>query len=334
MAERIAFIPVGVDPPVPLTAADVERLATLPVSRADLIGRIDSLGLQFDRTTCPDLASQLLQSANRPIDFVVCNALDAEPNARLNGTTLAQFPHEVMAGVKILLRATGAPRSQIMVDSAGPRASLSLKRGEDKLIAIESAYPQMHSSLLLSRLLKRQLAPGRLPIERGVVMVDPPAAFVIGRMFAANQSIALPLLLRDDRINKTIAAMAGPEIRLSELLTATGISLDQRTLIVGGEKLRRRRADLESTAARLDPLIHICPAESPAPAEACVRCNWCADVCPVSVLPMLVLEASQTNDLPLADRAGARRCIDCGLCDYVCPSRLPLTGAIRHALSS
>lgn len=334
MAERIAFIPVGVDPPVPLVAADVDRLAAFQVSRADVIGRLDSLGLQFDRTTCPDLASQLMQSANRPIDFVVCNALDAEPNARLNGLTLAQFPHEVMAGVKILLRATGAPRSQIVVDSAGPRASLPLKRGEDKLIPIESAYPLMHPSLLLSRLFKRQLAPGRLPIERGVLMVDPPAAFVIGRMFSGNSTIALPVLLRDDRVNKATAAMTGPEIKLSELLGAAGISLDQRTLIVSGEKLRRRRAELDTMAAKLDPLIHICPAEAPAPAEACVRCNWCADVCPVSVLPMLVLEAAQTNDGSLADRAGARRCIDCGLCDYVCPSRLPLMSAIRHALSS
>lgn len=334
MAERIAFIPVGVDPPVPLVAADVERLAALQVSRADLIGKLDSLGLQFDRTTCPDLASQLLQSANRPIDFVVCNALDAEPTARLNGVTLAQFPHEVMSGVKILLRATGAPRSQIVVDSAGPRASLSLKRGEDKLISIESAYPQMHPALLLSRLLKRQLAPGRLPIERGVLMVDPPAAFVIGRMFAGNQSIALPTMLRDHRSNKTFAVMVGPDIKLSELIFAVGVSLDQRTLTIGGETLRRLRVDLATIAAKLDPVIHICPAEAPAHTEACVRCNWCADVCPVSVLPMLVLEAAQTNDAALAERAGARRCIDCGLCDYVCPSRLPLTGAIRHALSS
>jgi electron transport complex protein RnfC len=76
--------------------------------------------------------------------------------------------------------------------------------------------------------------------------------------------------------------------------------------------------------------LHLLTPVEPAEVEACIRCGWCADVCPTRVKPAWVLEAAQRGNDRLAHSGRAEACIECGLCDEVCPAHLPLLGAIRR----
>lgn len=329
------FVPVGVDPTAPLTEAARARLAATVDDRglvASLVHRLRELKLDIDRMSCPRLTEQLLATGGRRIDLVVCNILDVDSTVRLNALVAATFGDELSLLARALASAVGADAVIFAADAALARPTSLAGHGArgERVTLIDNAYPTVHPTLLVRGLTGRTVMPGRLPVEQGVLLLDAAAAWTLARAAAEPQS-APPLAIgvRDHRSGRKAFATASAELRVSELLPTLCAPLADDVIILGGSKLLRRRVAPDARLSAADSILHICPAEEYHAPEPCVRCNWCADICPTGVLPMLALEAAQLNAPELAARAAIGRCLDCGLCDYVCPSRLPLVAAIR-----
>jgi Na+-translocating ferredoxin:NAD+ oxidoreductase RnfC subunit len=64
--------------------------------------------------------------------------------------------------------------------------------------------------------------------------------------------------------------------------------------------------------------------------RACLSCSFCAEVCPVGILPNLLHRYVQRDiiDESLL-RFGIFKCIDCNLCTYVCPSKIPVSSLLK-----
>jgi len=56
----------------------------------------------------------------------------------------------------------------------------------------------------------------------------------------------------------------------------------------------------------------------------CINCGWCEDVCPVGLMPDLLMKLLRIDQGEEAEALALMDCIECGLCSYVCPSKLPL----------
>ncbi|MCS7034354.1 MAG: 4Fe-4S dicluster domain-containing protein, partial [Phycisphaerae bacterium] len=135
--------------------------------------------------------------------------------------------------------------------------------------------------------------------------------------------------VRDDRSAAVTLALSLPRLTVGDLLARLGLAMDRQTVLICGPKLRKQQLPREAPVGAVDPVLRVCRIVAPRASDICTRCNWCADICPVDLLPMMALEAAQFGDARAAERAGVRRCIACGLCDYVCPSRLPLMAAVQ-----
>jgi electron transport complex protein RnfC len=75
----------------------------------------------------------------------------------------------------------------------------------------------------------------------------------------------------------------------------------------------------------------VLPTVDLSPAEPCISCGWCADVCPTRLRPVHLMQLAQRsqNDQRLVEQINW--CIDCGLCSHVCPVSLPLAQTLRAA---
>jgi Na+-translocating ferredoxin:NAD+ oxidoreductase RnfC subunit len=62
----------------------------------------------------------------------------------------------------------------------------------------------------------------------------------------------------------------------------------------------------------------------------CVHCGYCVDVCPQSLMPIWIAEATVSTMLERAEELDIFACTECGLCSYVCPSKIPLLEQIRQ----
>jgi electron transport complex protein RnfC len=74
---------------------------------------------------------------------------------------------------------------------------------------------------------------------------------------------------------------------------------------------------------------HSMPA--PPPAQPCIRCGRCTEVCPATLLPQQLYWHAQAGNHDAAQDFGLFDCIECGCCAYVCPSHIPLVQYYRHA---
>jgi len=63
----------------------------------------------------------------------------------------------------------------------------------------------------------------------------------------------------------------------------------------------------------------------------CISCSYCAEVCPVDLLPQYVFKYLKGNDIEGAMHNGVLDCTECGLCTYVCPSKINLDHQFKVA---
>lgn len=65
--------------------------------------------------------------------------------------------------------------------------------------------------------------------------------------------------------------------------------------------------------------------------RACVNCGYCAEVCPVDILPQFTLKAIVADEVEESLQLGLLDCVECGLCSYVCPSKIELKSILKEA---
>lgn len=65
--------------------------------------------------------------------------------------------------------------------------------------------------------------------------------------------------------------------------------------------------------------------------RSCVSCGECPKVCPIDVLPQLLMKAIKAGEMEEAMDQGFLDCASCGLCTYVCPSKIDLDTVFDEA---
>ena len=356
-----------------------ERCNIGGVGREDLddwTARLARAAASADRHNSPDLIGQLhdARSTGRPVDAVLCHALEADPTLPVLAEWTRQHAEELRNGLRLLARLVGAttmvlavperehgrlarhlrkglsadpPRQSKLSATAGPAVDLPLERADAgreplglRVAAVLNAYPQADPTLLAWSLLSRKLPPGRSPVtSAGVLVLDAAAAVAVGRVAGGAAVVSRqPVAVRDHRRGVSVLARAWRGSRVGDVLRSLGLIAEGEPppRVLAGDYLRDISIDPDAALDGGELVLHLPPdaADAPPPVSPCVRCGWCLDVCPTRVNPAGALDAAQRGDADLARRFGVDACIGCGLCDYICPSRLPLLAAIRSITRS
>jgi len=65
--------------------------------------------------------------------------------------------------------------------------------------------------------------------------------------------------------------------------------------------------------------------------RACINCGFCAEVCPVDILPQFTYKNILADEIEEALNHGLLDCVECCLCTYVCPSKIELRNILKEA---
>jgi len=323
-------------PPLPAAPRDVD--AALSAERnttlTEWIDRLRASGVWADRWTSPDLLGQLHQALRRPVDTIVCNALDVDPALPVQRTIAIRRPRDVIAAVAALAHVTGANRSWVVIPEEKAedlQAALRAVAGpaDVRLVPTENRYPRPHPTLLVHALTGRRLRPGKLPTDAALLLLDAPAAAAVGALLLRDEPmLSSPLGVYDRSAGRAHLVTAAIGTALCDVVGLLGLSPTCSEL-TGGHPLRDLRLTVGCIPAAGELTIYAAPPALPPLPSACIRCAWCVEACPVRIQPAGLLEAAQRQDSDLADRYGLPACIECGICTFVCPSNLPLLQGIR-----
>lgn len=306
--------------PPPITALDRERL--LAAVQAAGIAGLGGGGFP----TAAKLAAP-------GIHTLVINAMECEPYVTADDALMREAAADIVAGIRLAARMLmSAPRILIGIEDDKPEALAALGDaldGDDiELRVLPARYPAGAEHQLIALLTGIEIPSDQPPVTRGLACLN------VGTVHALQRALnhGEPLLER-------IVTIAGAACRepanyrallgtpVAYLLAASGYAPERCAgVLLGGRMMGVPLDDLQAPVTRTTHCVLALAAHErlPTPARACIRCGWCADVCPVALLPQQLHRhalAGQSHELA---RHHLDQCLECGACDHVCPSAIPL----------
>jgi Na+-translocating ferredoxin:NAD+ oxidoreductase subunit C len=276
------------------------------------------------------------------IDTLVVNGAECEPFLTCDHRIMVERTQDLLRGIRIAMKISGAPRTIIGVEDNKPDAIAAIQAalpadGSITVKALETKYPQGAEDTIICALLGREIPAGQRPAAIGVLVNNVMTLAYLGRLLPAGEGIV-----------ERVLTVAGPAVQrpgnyivpigtpLRFLLEQVGASSGAKEIILGGPMMGMTISSLDvpvtkGTSGVLAFGKTQLPEEAPR-VYSCIKCGECLKACPKFLNPshMGLLAAKREYEL-MAERYNLERCFECGCCSYVCPSHIPLVQQFRIA---
>jgi len=275
----------------------------------------------------------------KPVDLLVVNGAECEPYLTSDHRVMVEQAAAVMEGIGLMLRTLGIARAVVGIEANKPDALAALRRAcpPDLDIVcreVETKYPQGSEKHLIKALTGREVPSGGLPMDVGVVVQN------VGTAAAGLAAVETGRPLIERVVTVTGGAVARPanlRVRVGTPLAAVldecgGLAADTGKVICGGPMMGAVQYDLDAPVLKGTSGVLCLREDEVVQFEGgpCLRCGWCVDACPMSLLPGslgVLVERGRFADL---EDQHVADCMECGSCAYVCPSRRPLVQYLKR----
>ncbi len=277
---------------------------------------------------------------DKQVEYLIINGAECEPYLSSDHLSMLNYADDIINGVKILLRATGAKSAIIAIEDNKLDAEHIITEKiadipEIEICLMETKYPQGSEKHIIKAALGREVPSGGLPIEAGVIVNNIDTCIAVANAVLRG----IPVIKR--RVTVSGGAIVSPGVfevsigtPISELIDACGgFTTDVHKLIMGGPMMGTALFDTDVPVIKTTSgVLALNRAETKRYNESvCIRCGKCVEVCPMNLMPLEIASAGQKNDGDKAVRLCANDCIECGSCAYICPAGRFLIERIRLA---
>ena len=309
-------------------------------SREDIIGIIRRAGITgMGGAAFPTYAK--ISSAIGKADLLIVNCAECEPFITADHRLLLEEAEKVVNGVKILLKAVGAPRAIIAVEDNKTNVRKKLERHLHKTNFIsvkflKTKYPQGDERQLIFALTGRELATGKLPADAGCVIFNAATCAAVYTAFAEGMPLVRRIVtVSGDCVNSPgnfSVPIGTPASYLIE--NAGGLKKAPNKMIAGGPMMGQAQWDPDMPTKKSTSSILLLSNsfdKSKKDNAACIRCGRCVRNCPMRLMPAYIASSVMNDDMKSAEKFGAMSCVECGSCSYNCPAKVEIVQYIRVA---
>lgn len=307
-----------------------------------LIERIRSAGVIGAGGAGFPAARKLIDANHQPLTVttLIINGAECEPYITADDRLMRERAHEIVLGIRVLQQILQPQKILIGIEDQHGDALAAMRAATidtDIIVAaVPSIYPTGGEGQLIQVLTGNEVPTSGNPADIGVL------CFNVGTVAAIYRAVVLdePMLSRIVTISGDACTSNGNfdvliGTPLATLLAQSGYdSTNNRTLLAGGAMMGFpvRSTDIPVTKTS-HCFIAGTAAEFPQPSnpQACIRCGYCADVCPAALLPQQLHAYARTENIAQLQQHHLFDCIECGACDYICPSHIPLVQSFRDA---
>jgi electron transport complex protein RnfC len=116
---------------------------------------------------------KLAPPPGKPVDTLVVNAAECEPFLTVDHRLMLERAPEVAQGIRIIQKLLGVQNVVIGIEDNKFDAFKAMEaelKGHAKLVLVPTKYPQGAEKMLIKTLLGREVPPGKLPLDVGVVV--------------------------------------------------------------------------------------------------------------------------------------------------------------------
>ncbi len=281
---------------------------------------------------------KLMVPQGKKAEYLIINGVECEPYLTSDHRLMLEKTHEIITGIRLLMKALGVEKALIGIENNKPDAIEALSRAAAahhsiEVIPLKVKYPQGGEKQLIAALTGREVPSGKLPIEVGCVVQNVGTAFAVYEAVQKNK----PLVER-------VVTVTGSNVsRPSNFLVRIGtpvITLLEKAgwdpekvgkIISGGPMMGKALLSPDIPVVKGTSGILVLNREEAfrEKVEPCIRCAKCISVCPMGLQPYLLARVSEIGRYDIAENEYILDCIECGSCQYTCPSARPLLDHIR-----
>ncbi len=285
-------------------------------------------------------AAKLDPPPNAVIDTVIINVMEGEPYLSADHRIALEHSHEAVDGLRWIMRIVGAPRAVFAVEADKEDAASSLEQAvaaaglasavEVRLLPRD--YAAGAEKILVALVLDREIPSGGYPYDVGVVSQNVSTTVAIARAIRHGRPLVERVVTVAgggvDRPGNYLIRVGTP---FDHVLDQAGRRPDVDRIVMGGPMMGVAQEDLSVPVIKpTTGVLALTPDESRHGDEVpCIHCAWCVEVCPIGLMPYLLVDLTRIGEPLTATAYHIFDCFECGLCDYVCPSNIPLVDVIR-----
>ena len=276
------------------------------------------------------------------VNTLIINAAECEPYITADDMLMRERADKILGGIEIIAHLLKPLHIMIGIEDNKPQAIRALHEAMDDselnldIVSVPTKYPSGGEKQLIKLLTGVEVPSGKIPADVGIVCQN------VGTTTAVHDAVihGRPLVTRV--ITITGEAVAHPQnleacigTPFSDLLEYCGLHQDHLArLIVGGPMMGLTIENpqipmIKTSNCLIAGSLNEFPAQPPA--QACIRCGMCEQVCPVELLPQQLHWFAKGREFEKAKHHNLFDCIECGACSYVCPSNIPLVQYYRFA---
>ena len=276
------------------------------------------------------------------VNTLIINAAECEPYITADDMLMRERADEILGGIEIIAHLLQPLHIMVGIEDNKPQAIRALHAALDNsplnldIVITPTKYPSGGEKQLIKLLTGVEVPSGKIPADVGIVCQNVGTTTAIYRAVAYGE----PLISRIVTVTGQAAGQnQNYEVRIGtrfcELLDHADVNREQmHRLIVGGPMMgitviNEQIPVIKTTNCLIAGSIQEMPPQPPA--QACIRCGMCEQVCPVELLPQQLHWFAKGKEFEKARHHNLFDCIECGACSYVCPSNIPLVQYYRFA---
>lgn len=288
------------------------------------------------------------------INTLIINGAECEPYISADEALMREHAAEVVEGALIIQRICGAQTCVIGIEADKYKAIESvqsvIKQLTDErlptndehaipsLALIPSVYPSGGEKQLIRIITGVQPLSGQRPVDVGVLCHSVATARAVYKAVTMGEPlISRVTTLTGHAINSAVNVEVLIGTPVSHLLEFAGLDHAKlQRLLVGGPLMGYVASDLDTPVLKTSNCVLAASNQDIAsvgfeqkPHRDCIRCDFCASVCPVKLQPQTLYFSARHHRYEASMENGLFDCIECGACAVVCPSHIPLVSYYR-----
>ncbi|HPW46065.1 MAG TPA: electron transport complex subunit RsxC [bacterium] len=274
---------------------------------------------------------------DKPIDVLILNGVECEPYMTCDYRVMIDRTKAVAIGLRIMMKALGVEKAIIGVEANKPDAFEKMRDAvwSDSGITAEMLkvkYPQGAEKQLIEALLGREVSPGKLPFDVGVVVQNVGTALAVYEAVCEGKPlIERAVTVTGEGVEKPANLVVPIGTSVADLLLRQGVDRKTKKLVMGGPMMgiALPSADIpvvKGTSGILafnKTVLH-----RPGP---CIRCGKCIEVCPLHGMAAEMVAAIEAGQVEKYEHLHVLDCVECGTCTFACPSHRSLVHYIKRA---
>ncbi len=284
---------------------------------------------------------KLTLSPDKPIDTLILNCAECEPYITADHRECLENSWDILNGIYTVKRTLKIHDAFIAVENNKPDVIAHLLEMTSKefdphnhvhVVALPSKYPQGAEKVTIKAVTGREVPPGKLPADVGVLVMNITSVAFISRYLKTGMPLTSKRITVDGgAVEHPQNVMVPIGTSVSDVLSFVGLKSDPAKLIMGGPMMGMALSspDVPVTKTTNALLAFNHKQAKVGKPTACIRCGRCRQNCPMGLLPLSLAKAANRGDTDELRRLSVMTCMECGTCLYNCPAGRKLVQSIR-----